>query len=87
MTSAELCAQIKDPLRNGNRDMAKLLEHVQGDHFMLWGWDPGKRWNGEARQTPPLSHTEFVSVFKEWSDTGAACPVLASESAQVRVDR
>jgi mono/diheme cytochrome c family protein len=74
MTPSELCRQITDPLRNGARDMAKLIEHVDTDHFVLWAWDPGTRWNGEARKTPPLSHEEFVNALKKWAAAGAACP-------------
>ena len=51
MTGAELCAMQKDRLRNGNRDLAQLLEHVETEHLVLWAWDPGTRWNGEARKT------------------------------------
>ena len=65
---------LKDRLRNGNRDLAQLLEHVETEHLVLWAWDPGARWNGEARKTPPLSHEEFVNSFKAWVGAGAPCP-------------
>jgi alcohol dehydrogenase (cytochrome c) len=81
MTSPELCAQIKDPLRNGNRDLAKLLEHVTDERLVLWAWDPGARWNGEARDTPPLSHEEFVHAVKEWIEAGASCPAPTTEGS------
>jgi PQQ-dependent dehydrogenase (methanol/ethanol family) len=74
MTEAKLCAVLKDRLRNGNRSLADLAEHVDTEHLVLWAWDPGVRWNGEARRTPPISHDVFVAAFKEWVDDGAACP-------------
>jgi hypothetical protein len=43
MTGPELCAMLKDRLRNGNRDLAQLLEHVETEHLVLWAWDPGGR--------------------------------------------
>jgi hypothetical protein len=82
MTPAELCAQMKDLTRNGNRNMAQLIEHVETEHFVLWAWDPGTRWNAEARQTPPLSHEEFAKAFKGWADAGAACPGATAETIQ-----
>lgn len=74
MTSPELSAQLKDRNRNGNRSLAELLEHVETEHLVLWSWDPGTRWNGEARTTPPVSHEEFVKAFKAWVDAGAPSP-------------
>jgi alcohol dehydrogenase (cytochrome c) len=74
MTGPELCSMLRDRLRNGNRDLAQLVEHVKTEHLVLWAWDPGTRWNGDARKTPPISHDDFVSAFQEWVDAGAACP-------------
>jgi alcohol dehydrogenase (cytochrome c) len=74
MTGPELCTMLKDRLRNGNRDLAQLVEHVKSEHLVLWAWDPGTRWNGDARKTPPTSHHAFVSAFQEWVDAGAPCP-------------
>ena len=74
MTGPQLCAMLTDRLRNGNRGLADLLDHVENEHLVLWAWDPGTRWNGEARTKPPISHEEFVKTFKEWIDAGATCP-------------
>jgi mono/diheme cytochrome c family protein len=74
MTGPELCGMLKDRLRNGNRDLTQLVEHVKTEHLVLWAWDPGTRWNGEARKAPSISHDDFVSAFQEWVDAGAACP-------------
>jgi alcohol dehydrogenase (cytochrome c) len=74
MTGPELSAQLKDRNRNGNRSLAQLVEHVETEHLVLWSWDPGVRWNGEVRKTPPISHDEFVKAFKAWVDAGAPSP-------------
>ncbi len=68
-TPAQLCAQLKDPARNGNKSLAQLLEHVSHDALVLWGWNPGA-----GRTTPPLKHDVFVAAFKDWVDAGAPCP-------------
>jgi hypothetical protein len=68
-TPAQLCAQLKDPKRNGGKTLAQLLEHVSHDPLVLWGWNPG-----EGRTTPPLAHDVFVARFKTWVDAGGPCP-------------
>ena len=44
-TSAEICAQMRDPARNGGRDAAGLIEHITHDAevigFITWGFNPG----------------------------------------------
>jgi alcohol dehydrogenase (cytochrome c) len=74
LTGAELCAQLKDPARNGGRDLDALLHHMETEPLVLWGWNPGTRPNGEARTTPPLSHEDLVTTFEAWIDAGAPCP-------------
>ncbi len=74
LTGAELCAQLKDPARNGGRTLHDLLVHVQTEPLVLWAWHPGTRLNGEERTMPPLSHEDFVNTFEKWIDTGAPCP-------------
>ncbi len=81
MTGAELCAQLTDPKRNGNRDAAALLLHVQTEPLVLWGFTPGITPTGKERTTPPLSHGAFVRVFKEWIDEGSPCPVSPSTAS------
>ena len=41
LSKADLCATLKDPKRNGGRDAAALIEHVDHDKLVLWGWNPG----------------------------------------------
>jgi hypothetical protein len=55
--------------QNGGKDFAKLLDHVEHEGLVLWGWAPGK-----GRTLPPMSHDKFVAAFKAWIDGGGACP-------------
>ncbi|MDB5215372.1 MAG: hypothetical protein JWO86_3299 [Myxococcaceae bacterium] len=64
-----LCEQLKNPETNGHKDFAALLEHVDHDPLVLWGWQPGGK-----RTLPPLPHADFVAAFKLWSASGGACP-------------
>jgi alcohol dehydrogenase (cytochrome c) len=75
LTGAELCAQLKDPARNGDRTLHDLLVHVQTEPLVLWAWKPGIRPNGQPRTKPPLTHDEFVDIFQKWIESGAPCPV------------
>lgn len=66
---AELCQQLKDPKTNGHHDFAQLLEHIEKDPLVLWGWEPGGQ-----RTVPPLTHEELVTAFRTWVASGGACP-------------
>jgi hypothetical protein len=69
LSKGDLCRTIKDPQRNGGKDMAALLEHVSHDKLVLWGWDPGV-----GRAPVAVPHDAFVASFKTWIDGGAPCP-------------
>lgn len=69
ITPSQLCANLKDPAKTGDRDLAKLLDHVTNDALVKWGWNPGGK-----RSVPPISHEKFVAAFKTWVDSGGACP-------------
>ncbi|MCA9538989.1 MAG: hypothetical protein KC620_08870 [Myxococcales bacterium] len=68
-TPATLCAQLKDPARNGARTLEAVLHHVSSDPLVLWGWQPG----GD-RSAPALSHEAFVKAFRTWVEAGGPCP-------------
>ena len=68
LSMGELCRALKDPAKNGGRSVQDLIPHMETS-LVRWAWNPGP-----GRTLPPLSHDEFVSRFKEWIDTGAACP-------------
>jgi len=69
LSPKQLCEAIKDPARNGGRDFAALIKHVDEDKLVLWGWNPG---NGRAPVSVP--HEEFVASFKTWAAAGGPCP-------------
>ncbi|MGB3503082.1 MAG: hypothetical protein WBA44_15780 [Mesorhizobium sp.] len=68
-SSAEICAQIKDPARTGGRDLAAIADHIQKDALVAWGWDPGP-----GRQPAPGSAEEAFEALKAWTAAGAPCP-------------
>jgi len=65
----EICEQIKDRSRNGNRDTAALIHHMSEDTLVGWAWHPG----GD-RKPAPGTQAEFGALLKAWADTGGACP-------------
>ena len=69
LTGAEICAQLKDPERNGDRTLAELHEHNAHDGLVGWGWEPG-----EGREPAPGTQAIFGALTQAWIDTGAACP-------------
>jgi alcohol dehydrogenase (cytochrome c) len=73
-TGPQLCAQLKDKERNGNRKLADTLHHLETEPLILWSFNPGTRPNGEARTTPPISHDALIQAFTRWIAEGAPCP-------------
>jgi hypothetical protein len=65
----EICRQIKDPARNGGRNLALLHDHMAMDDIVGWAWHPG-----EGRKPAPGSQEEFGGIVQAWIDTGAECP-------------
>ena len=70
----QLCAQLKDKSRNGNRDLKDTLHHLATEPLVRWAFDPGTRPNGEPRTTPPISQDALVISFEQWMAAGAPCP-------------
>jgi len=67
--SAEMCAQLTDPARNGNRSDEEILEHMAEDDLVLWGWKPGA-----DLEPVPIPHDEFVNILETWITAGTPCP-------------
>jgi hypothetical protein len=65
----EICAQIKDPARNGKRSLDALVEHIGEDHLVGWAWAPGG-----GRQPAPGTQKEAGALAEAWVKTGAVCP-------------
>jgi mono/diheme cytochrome c family protein len=69
LTLTEICAQLKDPARNGGRDLAAVAHHLAEDALVGWGWAPG------AGRTPvPGTQERFGELIAAWIETGAVCP-------------
>lgn len=68
-TLGQICVQIKDPSRNGGKDMPALIKHMAEDELVGWGWAPG------GNRTPaPGTQKDFGALIKAWADSGAVCP-------------
>ncbi|MEO8670973.1 MAG: hypothetical protein ABI411_06635 [Tahibacter sp.] len=68
-TLGEICEQIKDPKRNGNMSLEKLVHHFAEDTLVGWAWNPGP-----GRQPAPGSQKGFGELIQAWVDSGAVCP-------------
>jgi len=69
-TKAQICEQMKDPARNGDRGTGEeVIEHMKSDPLVLWGWTPGA-----GHTIPPLSHEKFVEALEAWVKAGMPCP-------------
>lgn len=68
-SSPEICAQIKDPARNGGRTLEQVAEHIRDDKLVAWGWQPGP-----GREPAPGSAEETFEALKAWTAAGAPCP-------------
>jgi len=66
----EICEQLKDPARNGNRDIAAILNHVVTDSLVIWAWSPGP-----GRTPAPGSNARFGELLRAWAESGAQCPM------------
>ncbi len=68
---AQICAGIKDRSRNGDRDLAALVEHMSKDDLVGWAWKT------DAGRKPALgTQAQFGGLIQAWVDSGAVCPPL-----------
>jgi hypothetical protein len=65
----DICLQIKDPKRNGGRDLAMLHDHIAHDDLVGWAWNPGA-----GREPAPGTQEQVGALIQAWIDTGAQCP-------------
>lgn len=72
-SSAEICAQMRDPDRNGGRDAAGLIDHILHDAeligFITWSFDPGA-----GREPAPGSLQAHLEDMAIWTAAGMPCP-------------
>lgn len=64
-----ICNQLRDPERNGGRDMMALARHLDHDLILHWAWDPGA-----GREPAPYSLQEHVDDVLIWGVAGMPCP-------------
>ncbi|MFW8636037.1 Isoquinoline 1-oxidoreductase subunit [Cribrihabitans pelagius] len=69
LTVPEICAQLKDPERNGGRSLEEVAHHMGDDTLVGWAWTPG-----EGRTPAPGTWEAFAELAENWIETGAACP-------------
>jgi len=69
LSTGDLCRMLKDPARNGNRAPQQLVEHMETEDLVLWGWKPGA-----GRKPIPVAHKDFIDQMKAWVSGGTACP-------------
>src|SRR4051812_12651327 len=60
-TVSEICAQIKDPKRNGGRRVQDLVHHIGADTLVGWGWHPGS-----GRQPVPGTQQQAGALVEAW---------------------
>ena len=68
-TLGQICNQIKDRERNGNRSLEEIAHHIGTDTLVGWAWFPG---NG--RQPAPGTQQQAGALVEAWIKTGAVCP-------------
>jgi hypothetical protein len=68
-TLGEICAQIKDPARNGGRSLEALVQHIGTDTLVGWAWSPGY-----GRRPAPGTQEQTGALAEAWVKTGAVCP-------------
>jgi hypothetical protein len=69
LSRAQLCRTLLDRRKNGERDAAALVAHMNNDQLVLWAWQPGR-----GRTPPPLSTDEFKLALDLWARAGTPCP-------------
>lgn len=65
----QICEQLKDPARNGNKTLAQIVDHNAHDPLVGWGWSPGA-----GREPAPGTQQQFGALVAAWVATGAECP-------------
>jgi hypothetical protein len=71
LSDHDLCETLKDPRRNGGRDLAALTDHMAHDPLVDHGWNPGA-----DRKPIPIPREELVRLTETWARAGAPCPSL-----------
>jgi len=65
----EICRMLKDPAQNGRHSPAEIVQRLQKNPLVKWGWDPGL-----GRTPAPGTQAEFTKNMAAWAAAGGACP-------------
>jgi cytochrome c5 len=65
----DICRQLKSSAQNGHRTPAQVVQHVQTNALVKWGWDPGP-----GRTPVPGTQADFAKNIAAWAAAGGACP-------------
>ena len=68
-SSAFICAQLRDPERNGDRTVADLADHLEHDVILHWAWAPGG-----GRVPAPYNLESHIADLIAWGEAGQPCP-------------
>src|SRR5438132_5723267 len=72
LSAMELCRHLNDPLLNGHRSGAEIIEHLKSP-LVMWSWSPGIDPRGRPRSVPAIAYADFIGAAETWVTTGAAC--------------
>lgn len=67
-SSDEICNQLRDPERNGDRTFLDIASHLDHDVILHWAWEPGG-----GREPAPYSLQEHVDDVLAWGVAGMPC--------------
>lgn len=68
-SSEHICAQLRDPARNGGRAYLDLATHLDHDVILHWAWNPGP-----GREAAPYDLQSHVDDVLIWGVSGTPCP-------------
>jgi mono/diheme cytochrome c family protein len=69
-TPHQICEQLKDPKRTGEKSLEAIVEHNAHDKALVaWGWSPG-----HDREPAPGTQEQLGAIVAAWVQTGAECP-------------
>jgi hypothetical protein len=68
-TPRQVCEQLKDPARNGQKTLEAVAMHTEQDGLVAWAWIPGHN-----RTAPPGNQRAFGALMRAWVGNGAVCP-------------
>ena len=67
-TSEDVCNQLRDPERNGDRTYLELANHLDHDVILHWAWTPGG-----GREPAPFTLQDHVNDILAWGVAGMPC--------------